>query len=142
MEKECDFCDREILSSQIIHAGKWASIIYPRNPIIKNHFILITNRHIKHIGDANDSEIIEIRDLFSLLKASIVDNLKEGGFNLISNYGSSAGQHIDHFHIHIFLRSFQEKYSPLDVLTKKIEGDRMSKEECEKNLMEFRELVK
>lgn len=55
MEK-CDFCQPEILNQQYLFISKHTIIIYPKNPVIKEHFLLIPKRHVVFVHDLKPTE--------------------------------------------------------------------------------------
>ncbi len=136
--RKCSFCEKEELDQQLILKGKYALMIYPRSPLSFGHLMIITNRHVDFIGDLNDEEVLEIRDMIKKISMEFIDNGEFDGFNLINNNGESANQHMPHIHFHFFLRAENEKYSPLDVLSNKEPKHIMSKEDWQKNIKTIR----
>ncbi len=137
-ENKCEFCDSKVIEEQLIYASKYALIVYPRNPLSKGHLMILTKRHANSFSDIKDEEILEIKSLIDKTADIFINDGDYGGFNLINNSGSAAGQHIKHFHLHIFLRSSNEEYSPLDVLSKKITRKEFTREEWKERLSALR----
>ena len=133
-DRKCSFCEKEGLNHQLILKGKHVLIIYPRSPLGFGHLLIITNRHVDFIGDLNDEEILEIRDVIKKISMEFIDNGEFDGLNIINNNGKSANQHIHHIHFHLFLRAEDEEYSPLDVLSNKEPKHIMPKEDWQKNI--------
>ncbi len=106
---ECIFCkaassnnDKENL---VVYRSRYSFIILNRFPYNSGHLMIVPYRHIPHILDLNDDEIL---DMFRLMKISIkaLDSLmKPEGYNIGVNIGEAAGAGIkDHFHIHVVPR--------------------------------------
>ncbi len=140
-ENKCSFCDNKVIEEQSIYIGKYIILLYPRNPLSKRHFMILTKRHINSFSDLDIEELDEIRSMVDQLVKIFIEDIDYSGFNLINNNGPDAGQHVLHFHMHIFFRSKSEEYSPLDVLSKKISRKEFPKEEWKNNLIDLKKQV-
>lgn len=111
----CPFCDSSQTFRHITETSAMR-VIYPKNPAIKFHILITPKRHIKHINELSQ---IEESELFVLLKnlTSFADrHLGDQylGFNLLSNNGDeSINQRVPHAHMHVFLRTIDDKLDPI-----------------------------
>lgn len=140
-DKICPFCDADTLEKQYITDNEYAIALLPRRPISTGHILIIPKRHVQLITNLSLNEFgcIQklINDLFDVFK--IYSNAM--GFNITNNNGKIAGQHIPHFHFHIFFRSRNEKISPFDILSKKVSPQEYSEIEWEKRLSTLKSLL-
>ena len=99
----CIFCAISE-DKKIRRFGYWFAIrdLYP---VVKDHTLFISQRHVSNADDLTDEEWSE---LFPAIKS-----LFEGrDFNLGINRGSSAGQTIFHVHVHVFPRVQGDQSDP------------------------------
>src|SRR3989344_1737814 len=140
----CDFCNNNILQKQSLFFNDIAGFIYPRKPVIFGHVMLVPKRHVEYFYDLTDIEIIEMRNLIKKLFEGFKNIHHATGFNLFTNNGQKADQHIPHVHWQIFMRFNNEKYSPYDVLNGKIDRENISSldKEWEKRKDRIAKLIK
>jgi ATP adenylyltransferase len=104
MATNCPFCDPSGLGYRIVHTGTFVRIVVPLEPATDRHFLLIPMVHRPEFCDLNADELAELQDLVHLLR-DCLRTPQSVGHNLLSNNGgSSADQHVGHFHQHVFLR--------------------------------------
>ncbi len=100
-QPNCPFC-------QIVAGKRPAKIIYRDaqvtafrdiNPQAPTHFLVVTNRHIRSISEAQAEDAPL---LGGLLLAAAELARKEGltGYRLVINNGSEGGQTVWHLHVH------------------------------------------
>ena len=78
---------------------------FPTNiPIVPGHILVCPVRHISKIENFSKEEILAVTDLIIKLKESLKKGFGAEGFNIAWNEGVSAGQVVDHLHIHIVPR--------------------------------------
>jgi len=128
----CNFCDQSVLKRQGIYKGDRVLVIYPRSPIIREHFMIIPTRHVEILEELNEEELLESTKVVN--KIFLVFKKKEGasGFNLFTNIGKKAGQHVSHFHWHLFIRFDNEKMSPYKILNDSTLKEKTSPKEWKK----------
>jgi len=115
-EKNCEFCDRLSLEKQVIYIDNKIVVIYPRNPIITEHLIIATVRHVEGFDDLNEDELLSSMKIIKRIFKAFRDKKKAVGFNLFTNIGKKAGQHVPHFHWNIFVRFDDERISPYKII--------------------------
>lgn len=137
MDGNCDFCSSETYAKQGVIENEVARVLYPQRPVVFGNFIVITKRHVGLFTDLTDEEIVGIRDLISRLFETFRKNGKGEGFNLLNNNNKAGDQHIPHVHVHLFIRK-EGEVSPFDVLSKKIEKEKIGEDEWSKRLVQIR----
>jgi len=113
----CLLCSKDDFLHQIVFETPSFYVILPRKKIGNGYFLVFPKRHINDFNLSSD----EFKD-FSLcmekIKKLFTDYHKSVDYNLFCNIGYSAGQHIEHLHFHVFSRSENEEYNPLNKLNK------------------------
>ena len=116
----CDFCTENLPVSfgDRIHAiiNDFA-VAQTRHPLHEFHLLIFdTVNHTKRLHDYSDNRIVDLKNLISTLDKGFRQELSNYlGYNLTSNNGESEiGQHIEHSHVHMFMRFKGEKKSPFD----------------------------
>lgn len=113
---KCDFCEEKIETIQEIIRNNTIRLVYPKNPVIEEHLMFITVRHIEHVNEMNQEEIFDLFQLINKINLCMQNLYQTTAFNLFVNDGKKAGQHVPHIHFHFFGRSEKEKVSPYTIL--------------------------
>lgn len=129
----CDFCLDEVFMKQGVHENESIRVIYPLNPVIFGHLMIMPKRHLMFFTDLNDKELVGVKKAISKMYEIFKSNNKIDGFNIMNNNGTSAGQHVSHTHIHLFMRK-EGDLSPFDILSKKIVREKFSESEWNQRL--------
>ena len=137
MSNKCDFCSNITHERQYITENSDAIVLYPLNPAVFGHLMIVTKRHVSLFTELTNDELISIKDLVSTFFNIFQDRGKGDGFNILNNNCSAADQHIPHFHLHLFIRK-EGGVSPFDVLSKKTTTERISEEEWHGRLQQIR----
>lgn len=140
--KNCPYCNDKDIKSRIIFEDNLV-MVFPTNiPITIGHLLVCPKRHISKIDDLSDEELKAIKELIIHLKNTLNKSFGAEGFNIALNEGQSAGQSIDHLHIHIVPRKAGDtgiyEYEPRKFLYRP--GSRNTSPESE--LKEIAELIK
>lgn len=101
---KCLFCKLpEIKERRIIENDlAWA---FPTNiPIVPGHTLICPKRCAAKLEDLESAEREAIFDLVEKLKPALIKTFGAEGFNFAWNEGSSAGQKVPHFHLHVLPR--------------------------------------
>lgn len=102
----------------------WANIewqtLFPIDPVFPHHLMLVCQRRraVKY-SDLTDGEAISLRDAVAHLDTRYRRHFSAAyiGYNLFSNNGDPRiGQHMQHFHQHVFLRTTDEPASPYELM--------------------------
>jgi len=100
---DCIFCnpsaEREMIAESVL-----AYAIYDKYPVSKGHALIIPKLHISDYFELDFKIQSSIWFLLNYVKEVINTDYNPDGFNIGVNIGESAGQTIDHVHIHIMPR--------------------------------------
>jgi len=110
-EKDCIFCklaDREF-PSQIIFENELDIAFLDISPISEGHTIVIPKKHYSNLEYIPDYELTELFKVVKKLAIMIHKKLKIDGYNILQNNFTAAGQVINHFHVHIIPRNFDDE---------------------------------
>ena len=109
--KNCPFCnpgsDREIIVESETEYS-----IYDKFPVSKGHALIIPKRHCSNYFDLKYAEQSGCILMLNKVKQIINKKFKPDGFNVGINVGSSAGQTVDHVHIHLIPRYKDDVKNP------------------------------
>ena len=99
----CLFCN--ISNNDFVLENELAYASYDTYPVSKYHALIVPKRHVENYFELNNEEVLACDALLKQLKKKleIKDDTIEG-FNVGSNSGKSAGQSINHCHIHLIPR--------------------------------------
>ena len=107
----CLFCN--IHSKGIELENELAYASYDSYPVSKYHILIIPKRHVNNYFELNSAEILACDALLKEIKNRLEkkDNTIDG-FNVGSNSGKTAGQSINHCHIHLIPRRSGDVENP------------------------------
>ncbi len=99
----CLFCNISNNDFELENELAYAS--YDTYPVSKYHALIVPKRHVENYFELNSEEVLACDALLKKLKKKleIIDDTIEG-FNVGSNSGKTAGQSINHCHIHLIPR--------------------------------------
>lgn len=141
MDGDCDFCSNEAYGKQGVIENSVARVLYPLRPVIFGNFMVVTKRHVPLFTDLTNEELVGIRDLISVLFEGFRNKGRGEGFNLLNNNNKPGDQHLPHVHIHVFIRN-EGDVSPFDVLSKKVEKEKLDEKEWRRRLVEIKSWFK
>jgi diadenosine tetraphosphate (Ap4A) HIT family hydrolase len=99
----CPFCapneKMELISESAICYS-----IFDNFPVNQGHALIIPKRHISNYFELNRKEQYALILMMGFVKTRIEKMYNPDGFNIGINVGKSAGQTIDHVHIHVIPR--------------------------------------
>jgi ATP adenylyltransferase len=105
----CPFCNIE----KPFLTAKTSFSLVDIHPASLGHTLIIPKRHISSILQCTEEEL---KDLYSLMRETVEYLKKEDptitGFNYGINEGESAGQTIDHLHLHVIPRRDNDTPNP------------------------------
>lgn len=139
---DCDFCDRSVLKKQIVCEGNKVLVVYPLRPVIREHFMIIPTRHVETFKGLSEEELLESAKVVNGIYEAFEKSAGASGFNFFTNAGKKAGQHIPHFHWHLFIRFDDENNSPYKILNDPTLKKEVSLEEWEKRIRSISQLLK
>ena len=101
--EDCIFC-KEFDKDKIVYEdGTWIAIL-DNYPVSEGHTLLIPKRHCETYFDLNFIELESVGVTIGVIKRLLDTKYKPDGYNIGVNCGKSAGQTIQHCHIHIIPR--------------------------------------
>ena len=103
LNNPCLFCNISRNEFELENELAYAS--YDTYPVSKYHALIVPKRHVENYFELNSEEVLACDALLKKLKKKleIIDGTIEG-FNVGSNSGKTAGQSINHCHIHLIPR--------------------------------------
>ncbi len=110
IDVSCVFCN---LTSRIVSVYNTAQHVFDLYPVSEGHSLIVPRRHV---SDALELSVEETGDLFQLAKKVSVelrqDDKRISGFNIGFNVGATAGQSVDHAHLHVIPRRAGDVENP------------------------------
>jgi ATP adenylyltransferase len=105
----CVFCrmlsDNRDEENLLLVRGRNLFIILNLFPYTSGHLLVVANRHIPFLGDANTEELHEFLELGQRCERALRNEYHPDGFNLGFNLGRSAGAGVaGHLHMHVLPR--------------------------------------
>ena len=103
----CVFCDAASGRDEalVVYRGATSFVILNKFPYNNGHLMVVPNRHIATLGEANGDELAEIMTLASRAERAIRQAYEPHGLNMGINLGKPAGAGIlDHLHMHVVPR--------------------------------------
>jgi histidine triad (HIT) family protein len=106
MDKDCIFCQivEKKIPSKIVFEEERCLAFLDIFPISNGHTIVIPKEHYQNLEDIPNQELLETYKFVKKVAVLIHNKLKIDGYNILQNNFKSAGQEINHFHIHIIPR--------------------------------------
>jgi ATP adenylyltransferase len=104
----CVFCaalDGPDATPLIVYRGRSCYVILNLYPYNNGHLMVVPNRHIGSLADAQSDELIELIALTRLSEIALNEAFSPHGLNMGINLGRPAGAGVlDHVHMHIVPR--------------------------------------
>lgn len=112
--KKCPFCNIVLLSSsEILFENKKSISIKDKYPVVDDHTLIITKRHISSFFGLTSLEKSQCMLMLDRVKKHLSERDKTiTGFNVGFNDGLDAGQTIFHCHIHVIPRRKKDVLDP------------------------------
>ena len=109
--KDCPFC--RIPAGRVIAENETAFAVFDAFPVTPGHTLIITRRHVRDYFSLTEKEVEDCDALLREMREHILKT-DEGvkGFNIGANCGETAGQTVDHFHMHLIPRKDGDVDSP------------------------------
>jgi len=117
----CLFCN--LAKERILHENELAVAIRDAFPVTPLHTLVIPKRHVSEIFDLSRPETNACNELLGEAKQQLTASDPEvKGFNVGSNSGETAGQTVQHCHIHLIPRRFGDVPNPAGGIRSVIPG--------------------
>jgi histidine triad (HIT) family protein len=102
--KKCTYCTRPEVKARTIIKNELAFAFPTYIPITLGHTLICPLRCVSAAEELTTDELLAIFDLQRKLNPTLKKAFDVNGFNYAWNEGSSAGQDVPHFHLHMVPR--------------------------------------
>ncbi len=108
-KEACVFCrilaEQQDQSNLVLFRGSRAFIVLNRYPYTSGHLLIVANRHISFLEEAERDELHAMLDLAQRCETALRREYRPDGFNMGFNLGQSAGAGVaHHLHMHVLPR--------------------------------------
>ncbi len=135
--KNCPFCDRQIIEKQNIKPleGKSWMIFVNQYPIFDGNLMLVLKRHAEDTSDLNKNEWGELQGLTEQTKTILLKIFDTKSFNIGFNVGPESGSSVKHLHWQIIPRVHHQPINGFAGFIANIHTVRMSPNELKKKIL-------
>ena len=112
MRKEgCIFCmlANGDIPTNTLYEDDMFRVILDLSPATKGHALILPKGHADNLYELSDDVASKALVLAKKMAIRMTGNLKCDGFNLVQNNGETAGQTVNHFHIHLIPRYVRDE---------------------------------
>lgn len=95
------------------------------NPCSKGHTLVVTKEHFENITRCPKAILNKVFEVAQTVAQAQIAQLGATGVNIITNAGKSAGQTVNHFHVHVIPR-YDNDGLKLDFPPKQLESGEMT----------------
>ncbi|HEC36706.1 hypothetical protein LCGC14_0681030 [marine sediment metagenome] len=109
-DRNCIFCKIAIreIPAKIIFENDLNLAFLDISPISRGHSIIISKNHYPNLEQIPNFELTEIFLVVKKIATLIHEKLHIDGYNILQNNFTAAGQVVNHFHVHIIPRNFND----------------------------------
>ncbi|MFQ5645342.1 MAG: HIT family protein [bacterium] len=109
--KECIFCNivKGRIPGEIVYEDIDTIAILDIYPANKGHVLVIPRHHSATILDTSNESLAGMMSAAKLISRVLMDELEAEGINILQNNFKSAGQVIEHAHLHLIPRFQDDK---------------------------------
>ncbi|PKP50600.1 MAG: hypothetical protein CVT94_01275 [Bacteroidetes bacterium HGW-Bacteroidetes-11] len=104
METTCPFCKDNINTAAFAEENGFLAI-YNHSPILPGHSLVIPSKHISSLFDLSEDEISAFFSFARKVTFFLTKHYKSDAYDWSLQEGESAGQSVDHLHLHIIPRN-------------------------------------
>ncbi len=108
---ECPFCDERNLGLRKFYENGLFAAIYNLRPLVKGHCLVFTKRHVKSLFELDADEKSGLASFVSRTVFMATKYADAYQFDIIMQEGASAGQSLEHSHLHIIPRRADDHVS-------------------------------
>lgn len=104
MANECIFCKIAAgeLPADIVYEDEQITAFNDVNPQAPIHILVIPNRHIADVAEAEDTELLgQLVQVATKIADDEGIGTPDQGYRLVMNYGSRGGLTVHHLHVHL-----------------------------------------
>jgi histidine triad (HIT) family protein len=88
-------------SARVIYQDEDVTAFHDRNPQAPTHVLIIPNEHIESVDEVTAGDVDLLGRLFVVARQVAEEEGVTGGYRLVVNTGSRAGQSVFHLHMHL-----------------------------------------
>ncbi|MBW6492111.1 MAG: HIT domain-containing protein [Lentimicrobium sp.] len=103
METKCPFCTEHIKESAFAGENNFLAI-YNHSPILPGHSLVIPARHVNSLFDLTEDEISAFFGFARKITSFLKNMYGTDAYDWSLQEGESAGQSLEHLHLHIIPR--------------------------------------
>lgn len=104
--QDCIFC--EIIAGRVpcvkIYENEYVLAFLDIGPVSEGHTLVVPKKHTCQVDQTDPLVMVEIARVLPMLANSVKKAMNADGYNILCNNGSSAGQVVEHVHVHIIPR--------------------------------------
>lgn len=105
-QDNCVFC--KIIAGEIpshtLYEDDAFKVILDVGPATRGHALILPKDHYANLYELPEETAAEVIKLAKRMMLQMTDKLKCDGFNIVQNNGETAGQTVNHFHMHLIPR--------------------------------------
>ncbi len=103
---DCIFCKiaQGEIPSKTIYEDERFRVILDMGPVTRGHALILPKEHSANLYELPDETAAAVFILAKKMAGVMREKLKCDGLNLMQNNGETAGQTINHFHLHVIPR--------------------------------------
>jgi histidine triad (HIT) family protein len=111
----CIFCSIAAKNEEawIVYEDRDLVAFLDKYPISYGHVLVAPKKHYRDVVDAPPEIVGKVFLVARAIGVASIEGLGASGFRIITNKGSSAGQIIFHFHVHVIPRYGEGSYGPI-----------------------------
>lgn len=113
MSDDCLFCQMidERIDSYTVFENEYAYAFLDINPVTEGHTLVIPKEHAETVMDISTDMVGPFFEAVQRVAAGIEAELEPAGINLLQSNGETAGQEIEHAHVHVVPRYEDDEVS-------------------------------
>jgi len=103
-EKECPFCNPQVLEAQSFYEDELVWALYTHEPILPGHCLIIPKRHIERFEMLTEEESLQIYRTIQKVDRAVTYVYGTCSYLLLQKNGAEVGQSVPHMHVHYIPR--------------------------------------
>lgn len=105
-DENCIFCKiaNGDIASRTIYEDDRFRVILDNGPATKGHALILPKEHFANLFEIPEDWAADAAKIAKKVGIKVVDALHADGLNIVQNNGETAGQTVNHFHVHIIPR--------------------------------------
>lgn len=100
---DCLFC--KIIAGEIpskkVYEDALCYAFYDVQPMAPTHFLVVPKAHLSSANDVNEENAAVVGHIYAVIARLAKEQNLTGGYRVVTNCGSDAGQTVHHLHFHV-----------------------------------------